>query len=62
LTYSNSKLLKGTFKDGHPVIIDTIEDANGEKRDIIFISEDGQQYISIPHGTVQTRGIYGFAK
>ena len=61
LTYANSKTLKGTFKDGHPNVIETKEDANGEKRDITFISDDGTQYISIPAGSVQTRGIYGFA-
>ncbi|MBQ5415476.1 MAG: hypothetical protein IIU22_04800, partial [Firmicutes bacterium] len=62
MTLGNSKELKGTFKDGHPDVISTFENENGEKRDIIFISDDGIQYISIPSGTVQTRGIYGFVK
>ena len=55
-------LYMGGFKDGHPNIIQTFESENGEKRDVIFLSEDGIQYISIPSGTVQTRGIYGFVK
>ncbi|MBQ2043161.1 MAG: zinc ribbon domain-containing protein [Firmicutes bacterium] len=62
MTLGNSKELKGTFKDGHPDVISTFENENGEKRDIIFISDDGIQYISIPSGTIQTRGIYGFVK
>ena len=62
MTLGSSKELKGTFKDGHPNIIQTFESENGEKRDITFISDDGIQYISIPSGTVQTRGIYGFVK
>ena len=43
-------------------VVHEYENENGEKRDIIFISDDGIQYISIPSGTVQTRGIYGFVK
>ncbi|MBQ6671480.1 MAG: zinc ribbon domain-containing protein [Firmicutes bacterium] len=62
MTLGSSKELKGTFKDGHPNVIQTFENENGEKRDVIFLSEDGIQYISIPSGTVQTRGIYGFVK
>ena len=57
---NDSKILKGTFTDGHPNIIQTFEDSSGQKRDVTFISDDGIQYISIPSGTVQTRGIYGF--
>ena len=62
MTLGTSRELKGTFKDGHPNVIQTFESENGEKRDVIFLSEDGIQYISIPSGTVQTRGIYGFVK
>ncbi len=62
MTLGSSKELRGTFKDGHPNIISTFENDNGEKRDITFMSDDGVQFISIPSGTVQTRGIYGFVQ